>query len=672
MVERGWKYYPALKLLIPYAAGILLARLAAPSLPGLLLLLLLSCGWLVVAMRRGRILLAPPLILAVAAAGALWYELRSAAPSDGGEGGRIAGAEIVGRVAGEPVFRADRVEFTAECDSILYRNSAAHPAGRVLVRLYDRSPFDPALLPRPGDRITAAGTAILPAGPANPGEFDYGAYLRSRGIVLVMSVNRASMIHRFGRDDLGMVERVAEPIRREARAFCDRHVGGEEGDILRALLLGEREYIDPETRQAFTRTGTVHVLAVSGFNVGIIALAVFVAVSWIRSRRWQLLLFIPPLVLYAVVAGAEASILRATIMACAFMVARTAGRITRPLNTLGLAALLILLLDPEQLFDIGFQLSFASVAGIIMGYVPAWEWILSHAGMLRKIAPLRWIAEMFLLTLSAQLFTLPFVLYHFGFISFISLLINIPVVPLTSLALGAGAAGTLAGLVWDRPAGWFGGSAHLALGATEWLVERGAELPGTGAEIVTVGAAGALLLAAVLLWLGLSDRPARVLLRSVAFGAALAAVVLSDRALDPLRRADGVYLCLLKAKEGTLAAVVRGDSVTLYAAGAAADSTALRYSGDALRRRFGAATVDPIPLDSAGPRIARHDLLLIGDRPREVAITYPPVILSNTALRPLGMVSAAGDPFLQVPLRAELEEAIVLRYDGRWHEVRWR
>lgn len=669
MIDRGWKFYPALKFALCFTAGITAAHVLSPSTPQLLLILYGSLCWLTLAIVRGGAGMAPPLIVIAVAAGSLVYTVRAGGPAHGLEGEPLRDMGLAGRIAGEPVFRKGRIEFLMEPDALIFRNLRVEPGTRVLLRLYDASGFNPAILPRHGDRITVAGSLRVPEGPANPGEFDQAAYLRSRGIGLMMTVNRASSFHIIRRDDLTWLERLVLPVRRAAREFCDHHTGGEEGDILRALLLGEREYIDAETRDAFAYTGTVHVLAVSGFNVGMIALALFVLVSWIGSRWWQFLLFVPMLALYTIVAGGEASILRATVMASAFMLARAAGRISRPLNTLGVAALAILAVAPEQLFDIGFQLSFASVAGIIMLYVPAWEWLCSRLVLIRRHAVLRWTAGMLLLSFCAQLFTLPLVLYHFGFLSFISLLANLPVIPLTSIALGAGAAGTCTASLLDGVAGWFGGAAHASLALARWCVRWGAGITWGAVETGTTGFAGAAVLIAAALWMALGRNAAQAVLRGISFIMAAFCVMAIGHMADPLRQAGAHYLCLLKGSDGIVAASVREGVVRLYESGRASDSTWLRFTGDALRRRFGAGTVIGMPLDSAGS-YEGNELFMICDSPREAVPHDLPVILSSTRQRPLGMVKMFGEKFLQVPLRSELERAIVLRYDGGWREVK--
>jgi competence protein ComEC len=667
MIDRGWRFYPALRVAVALSVGIIAARLLAPSLAQLIIVLYCAVGWLVVAAgSRGGF--AIPLHIALVAAGAMLATLHPSGRFVAAEGATITDAEVIGRVAGEPVFRDGRIELLIEPESLLYRNSVLHPSGRVLVRLRDSTPFDPASIPAYGDHVSIAGTASVPSPPVNPGEIDYAAYLGSRGITLLLSTGHASSILIVGRGDLSIAERIVLPIRRAARAFAARWVGGEEGDIVRALLLGERDAIDPETRDAFTRTGTVHILAVSGFNVGLIALLLFSLVSWMPGRAAQFIIFTLLIGLYVMVAGAEASLLRAAVMAIAFMLARVTSRVSRPLNTLGVAATAILFAAPDQLFDIGFQLSFASVAGIIMLYEPGDRWMIARIAWLRRHPAPRWVARMLLLSLAAQLFTLPLVLHHFGYVSMISLILNLPVVPLTSVALGAGVAGSVAGGIPGPLAGWFGGASWMALALARWLVALGADLSSAGIEPGTIGVAGMLAIMAAVLRLGLGRRPAQTIVRALTVASVVIAVLLADRLADPLR-AGSPMLFLLSTWRGTVAATVAADTVTLYAA-SARDSASLLNSGAALRRRVGGSAVRLLRLDTlADP--PPPGLLLLNDAPWEYALVDPPVILSNTAQCRLSIVTAFGARQLRVPLGEDGDRALAFVYRSGWREIEW-
>jgi competence protein ComEC len=322
MIPLGWKYYPALKTLLPLACGIVLSRLLALPVGWLLAALALATAWLAIEIRRGGGNAIPAVPSIVLVSGALLYAVGPGSATTRLEGLHIADVEIIGRVVAESVHRKNRIEYVVDCDSLLYRNSSVRPGAKALLRLYDTA-TDLRELPAYGDRISVIVTLTVPAPPSMPGSFDYAGYLRSRGIEFICSAGRASSICTIRRNDLSAIERIVLPIRRSAREFAREMVGGEEGDIVRALLLGEREDIDPSTREAFVRTGTVHVLAVSGLHVGVIAIGLFVLVSWIPNRSAQPLIYALAIALYVAVAGDWPSILRAAIMAVAFMTARS-------------------------------------------------------------------------------------------------------------------------------------------------------------------------------------------------------------------------------------------------------------------------------------------------------------------------------------------------------------
>ncbi|MEP7219414.1 MAG: ComEC/Rec2 family competence protein [Bacteroidota bacterium] len=670
MLERSWKYYPALKLTVPFAAGIAVAEWLKLDSAILIALLALSLAWLAVLLIAGRAGVGIPLLLAVAVAGGLHGAVRSSRVADGLDGATIRDAEVIGRVVGDPVVRDLRVQFPIAVDSIIYRNSVAHPVMTALVRLADSSGFSPAFLPRNGDHIGLTGDLLFPSGPLNPGDIDSRPLLRARGIGMTITLRRASTIDIIRRDSPSLTDLLAEPIRVRARLFAERHVGGAEGGILRALLIGEREYVDPESRDAFMRTGTIHLLAVSGFNVGLIALVLFVVLSWIPSRGMQFLLFVPLLGLYVLAAGADPSILRAAMMAVAFMGARVGSRISRPLNTLAFAAMIILLLTPSALFAAGFQLSFASVAGIIIIYPPLERLLFAKTGGLRHRAVILLPARWLLLSIAAQVFTLPVVLYHFGYLSTISLLINMPLLPLTSIALGAGAAGTLAGLFSSGLAAWFGGTAYLAIVLVERIVAWGASLPVAGLDAVGIGVAGGSLLVAGIVRLAVSRAPGEMICRIVVVMILAGLLVAMRRGADPLIRKRSL-LYLLHARNGIVLAVRLGDTLTYYSSGRSSDSILERRDREGLRRRIGAGFVRAIDIDTIRGAAA-DGAFIINDMPREVALAGLPVIISKSAIRIISMVMIDGEPRLMVPLGAAPGRGIVLAYDGRWRRVEWR
>jgi competence protein ComEC len=670
MIERGWRFYPALKVLLPYAGGIALARLLAPSLELVAAAFALSLLILAIGLRSGRPEWHSWLLLVILLSGALSGVMQLTSPLAGLEGLSLSRVELIGRVVSTPIILNDRIEFTVDPDSLLVRNSVARPGGSLLVRIYD-STIAPRQIPTRGDHISLIGSLAIPGPAANPGGFDYGAYLRSRGIAMTMSVSRGRSMEIFRHEEIAWWESLIEWMRQRARDFAERYVGGEEGDIARALLIGEQRHIDRPTRDAFMRTGTIHVLAVSGLHVGVIALALFVLVSWIPNRAVQLPLYVGALALYAAVAGGSPSILRAVVMAAAFMLAGTLSRIHRPLNTLAVAGLLLLLVDPGILFDIGFQLSFASVAGIIMIAVPAGSIIGDRWPVLRTRRLVFAVLQLLLISLAAQLFTLPCVLYHFGSVSIIAPVVNIVVVPLGSIALGSAIAGVVCSGI-PLLAEWFGGTAYLVLQVMVRIVQGASTLVMPAVEMGTIGLCTALVLAVMIVYMALSRTPSQWVLRSVAWSLSLILLLMLSRMFDPLHPKEARDLYLLRARHGTVLGSVERDTLLLYACSRdAADSGTARFIGEPLSRRLGLSGCRIIPLDSA-QRTAIDRLLLINANGKEYIMRSLPVIIADTRQRATGHVHIGGRRLLYVPLRMQLDEAIVLRYDGAWKEVAWR
>jgi competence protein ComEC len=670
MIERNWKYYPALRILLPFAAGIAAARLLQPSAPQLLLLLSVALGLLAFVLTRGARDPALPLFATLLVGGALWYAVRSESPFDRFQGASFRNAEVIGRVVSTPSARGRGVQFIVDCDSILCGSLAGHLRTDLLVRIYD-STLDPRRLPAFGDHISIIGTAAVPDPPANPGEFDYAGYLRDRGVGMTLTVSDARSLYLFNRGDLSWLEELVARVQERARDFADDHVGGREGAIVRALLLGEREQIDEPTRDAFMRTGTVHLLAVSGMHVGIIALALFVVVAWIPNRIVQLLIYMASLGFYAMVAGGGASIVRAVLVASSIMLVRTAGRVTSPLNTLAFAGLVILVASPAELFQAGFQLSFAAVAGVLLLYGRSYRAVAGRFPMVGRRWFLAWPVQLFLLSLAAQLFTLPLTAYYFGYISLISPLTNLVVGPLIDIGLGAGLAGAaLSGI--GPLAGWFGAAAYLAVGAGERLVEWSAGLPLAGLPFMPVGKISGLLLGGMILYLAFSRGWGSLGTRIIALASLALCLLTWEQLSDPLKRLGPADLLLLHTRNGIAVARVRGDTLALIGGNRdVGDSDFVRFTCTPLARRVGARSLWLVPLDSAGASPSGM-LAALNERPGEYAMRDLPVIVSNTSQRRLRLVEGGGEGWLQVPLKAGLDEALLLHNDRKWEEIAWR
>lgn len=211
--------------------------------------------------------------------------------------------------------------------------------------------------------------------------------------------------------------------------------GTKHGNVIKALTIGDRTNLEDDTKNLFLRTGTAHILAISGAHIGIITTFFFFIARFIIGRiytlrlrgdhiRYASLLTIPFAFMFMLTAGSGIAIIRATIMITIYMFSLFFERGRHLLNTLALSALIILLLYPHSLFTPSFQLTFVSVLCIIIFTKKFYPLITFQ----NRIA--HWFSSAILLTFSATVGTLPVVIYHFYGINPFSLIHNIIAVPL--------------------------------------------------------------------------------------------------------------------------------------------------------------------------------------------------------------------------------------------------
>ena len=241
-------------------------------------------------------------------------------------------------------------------------------------------------------------------------------------------------------------------------------VNDESLGLTASLLIGRRDLLPHGKREAFRQTGTAHLLALSGMHLGVLyALINLLIVRWVRYGRWRW--YFLPVVLsivwgYVCVAGAPQSLVRAAIMVSMLCVSSFASRSVDLLHLLCLSAILMLLYSPDNLWDIGFQLSFVAVFFIAILYVPLSKVILIRNRLLR------WGVRLLLLSVVAQLATAPLSIYWFHTFPAAGFLASMVMVPLVSLLLYVGVAVLLFPF---SPVGWVADQlAHVIL----WCSDR--------------------------------------------------------------------------------------------------------------------------------------------------------------------------------------------------------
>jgi len=216
-----------------------------------------------------------------------------------------------------------------------------------------------------------------------------------------------------------------------------------QASFLGGLLLGAKRGIPEGLMEDFNRTGTTHIVAISGYNITIIAVLMLALCKNVGiPRKKAFWIIILALLFFLLITGAQASVVRAVIMGIVVLIAKQLGRLSRITNALILTAVIMLIINPKILiFDAGFQLSFLATMGLI--YL---------SPLLEK--PLSWlpekfqIRESFLATLSATIFTLPLILFQFGRLSIVALVVNVLILPVIPISMGLGFGAGLLSSIW--------------------------------------------------------------------------------------------------------------------------------------------------------------------------------------------------------------------------------
>ena len=295
-----------------------------------------------------------------------------------------------------------------------------------------------------GDRLQVTGKL---SEPYESGDFSYKDYLANKGIHSTISYARVDRVEPgHGNPILSFIF----SLRQKSYETLQEIFPSPEADLLSGILLGRDQGISRELQNAFQLTGMTHIIAISGFNITILAgLFSHVFTRFLGHRSGALAAAIA-IAAYTLMVGAEAAVVRAAIIGTLGVLGSLFGRRQNGLNSLGLAVLGMLVFDPHLFWDIGFQLSVAATLGLILYTEPMEAWFVKSAShWVSEETAKKWvgpISEVFLITLAAQVMTLPILAYHFGEVSWLALIANPVILPPQSLVMILGGLALLAGL----------------------------------------------------------------------------------------------------------------------------------------------------------------------------------------------------------------------------------
>ena len=291
--------------------------------------------------------------------------------------------------------------------------------------------------------------------------FDYVKYLEKQKIYSVIYYPKE--IQQNEKQQFGLLKHVLVnakiQIFKIKNAFQDsinRSIPEPSAAFINGILLGNQTGIDQDLKYDFSRTGMTHIMAISGYNVTIIAKIVVSILVLFMMRQKAFWFTVICIIIFTIMVGAESSIIRAAIMGIIVLIARQTGRIGSPHVALSLAASAMLAFNPTLLrFDIGFQLSFMATVGII--YISP---IFGNKMNFLYDFPL--LRETIAMTISAQLCVLPLLMYYFKTLSIISLFANAIILPVIPYAMFLGFCAGLTGIIFE-PLGYF-------FGTVTWII----------------------------------------------------------------------------------------------------------------------------------------------------------------------------------------------------------
>ena len=340
-----------------------------------------------------------------------------------------------GKLLTEPMQRANTVRFIlkiikrADNDSVLPRN--------VKVLAYLKTDALPQGM-HLGNFVVFRGKMGRVETPKNPGEFDYRRFLQDRGIRYRVFIDKANWKLLPAKSGFFLPAIFSRWRNKLLQSLRSQGLSRKEYAVAAAILLGYDQLIDPGLHQDFTAAGAVHILCVSGMHVGIVFLIFNFLLSFLlrfkNGNTLRNILLLTVIWSYALLTGLSPSVSRAATMISLFILADIFGRGYDNFNILAASAFLLLLLNPMLLFDVGFQLSYAAVAGILMFYFPIYRSVYFGNKILQTV----WAA--LVVSFSAELGAFAIAAHYFHQFPLYFLLTNMAVFALSYLIIFSGLA----------------------------------------------------------------------------------------------------------------------------------------------------------------------------------------------------------------------------------------
>lgn len=365
---------------------------------------------------------------------------------------------LIVRINEPPIEKSRSLQVTGNVLSIIHNDTDISCNGKLLLYFAKDSSL-PIL--EYGDEIIIHKTLQPIKNSGNPGAFNYMRYAAFQGIFHTAYLKKDDWIL-LKEKNINVFKQFIFSARDKILSIIKAHVNStkDELGIAEALLIGYTNDLDKDLVQAYSNTGVVHIIAISGMHLGliyVILLWIFNRIPFIRRSAFvKIIVTLSCLWIFSFLTGASASVLRSAVVFTCIAIGNGFGKKSSVYNSLAASAFLLLCYDPYFLWDVGFQLSYFAVISIVVFQKPIYNWFYIENKWLHKL----W--EMISVTLAAQILTFPVCIYYFHQFPVLFLITNLIVIPLSTVILFAEI--FLIALAWIPYVGdWLGK-------ATQWMI----------------------------------------------------------------------------------------------------------------------------------------------------------------------------------------------------------
>lgn len=347
----------------------------------------------------------------------------------------VAGVNEVyaARIIREPVIREKTVKVLLRLKNI---NSTKDSLFRPVKALafFAKDSLSEAL--QYGDILAIKGRPAIPESPRNPGEFDYAGFLKMNGIPYTLYLRSGQWQYLGYKPGNPLIALAGKARKYLVQALQTNGLDHQRLAVVAAMLLGYDDLMNPEIEQQYVTAGAMHILCVSGLHVGIVYLVMNFLLAFIKQERFKR--FVKPVLIllviwaYALLTGMSPAVTRASVMISMFVVGSAINRTNDLFNTLAASAVLMLFINPLLLFNVGFQLSYAAVLGILIFYKPLYGLFYFRFGLTDKL----W--SLVVISFAAQLGTFPLAAHYFHYMPAYFWITNLFVIPLSFIIIAVG------------------------------------------------------------------------------------------------------------------------------------------------------------------------------------------------------------------------------------------